>query len=219
MCYHSQCLCKLRYARNGKNCLAGWGEEGIYQLRVAPWWFITVRHLKYKQVWGALRQYQRNRNQARKRNFYSGVLLLTWRTVLKQLLWGNPGRVSHPNKPVIFPPFYFPLFFTLLFRMRACWGLVFPLLWLCLHLKKWCVLVGFLFSFLHQDSYCLLNSQWNYYLAVRGPLPRRNIVLATASHNAMKSPVPSFPWDSIWSNTPGVNHLTIKHCLFLAMKI
>lgn len=36
VCYHSQCLCKLWYARNGKICLAGCGEERILQLRVVP---------------------------------------------------------------------------------------------------------------------------------------------------------------------------------------
>lgn len=115
-----------------------------------------------KQVWRAFRHYQRDRNQARKRNFFSGVL--------EQLPWDNTGRDPHPNKP----------------------------------------------SSLHQDNYCLLNSQWNYYLAVRGTPPRRHIALATASYNAIKSPVPFLPWDS---NTPGVNHMTIKYCLFLAMKI
>lgn len=103
---------------------------------------------------------------------------------------------------------------------RACWGLGFLLLWLCLHLKNWCVSLAVCFvSFLCLDNYCLLNSQWNYYLAVRGTLPRKHTALATGSYNAMKSPVPFLPWDSIRSNTPRVNHWTIKHCLFLAMEM
>lgn len=160
-------------------------------------------------MWGALRFYQRDGKQARKRNSYSGVLVTT-----KELSPSHyPGRTTlrellTQTSPSSFIPSTFHTSFTFLFRLRACWSLghlLLWLLWLYLHCKN-----CYLFIF-HQDSYWINKllgllpwcSCWRY-------LPGRCIVLTKATHPATKSPVLSVPWYSTLRNRLWVNHLNIK---------
>lgn len=70
VCYHSQCLYKLWYTKNGKSSLAGCGEERnpSVESRTPMIYYSETVIIQVKAGVGSFEVLQRDRNQARKRN-------------------------------------------------------------------------------------------------------------------------------------------------------
>ena len=168
VCYHSQCLCKWWYTKNGKSSLTGCGEERNPSFETSipddllQWDSNNPGKSRCRELWGTTKEIEIKPEK--------GTLVLEYQWLPEEMYWNNcPGTTTLGDLLIqTSPSSYLPSTshsaFTFLFRVRACWGLGFLLLWFCLHLKDWCVWL--VVAFFNQDSYCIVNSQWTYYLDV-----------------------------------------------------
>lgn len=143
VCYHSQCLCKLRYTKNGKSSIAGCGEERNPSLESSTPDDLLQQDSnntgksRCGELWGTTKE--------REIKPEKGTLILEYQWLPEELSWNNCrgttslGELLIQTNPSSFLPSTSHSSFMFLFRMRACWGLGFLLLWLCQHLKNWCV--------------------------------------------------------------------------------